>query len=1397
MKKVIYFLLFACVMSTQAQNVIRPKISGPGELWVNSYNGVLFFARCDAATKNSSLPLDVTFYYNSSSNNNEYGYGIGFSLGYEKRYSLDEEGNVTIESGDGRVDFFTRYGNDFEAPPGVFSTLTIGDGKYFLRSKEGDVYEFGDSYHKRVTAITDCNGNRTVLRYNDGLLSEICNEAVGHTAYLKYRDRLLVELTATFIDGSITYSYDSRKRLVKRTDAMGYVTLYEYDNKNRICRVIDAAGQKAVVEYNIEGKVSLLNKGDHYKLFRYESDRTLFIDYSNVVNVELAIVRKYPWNRYSYYRWDEYGRLIETAVAGSEGAQMIIEYDEDNNVTKVTDANGNSTSYTYDDRGNVLSMRDALGRSINMTYTKDYNKPQHYSDKSGATFVFDYDNKGNLLSIVDPLGTMRSFTYDSKGCLLTMVDGNGNVTSNKYNSDGSIAQTMDAAGNVSTISYDSFGNIVEFVDAQNNRTCMEYDKNGNIIKVTDALGSSIKFSYDKVGNVVRLTDPLGRISAYTYNANGKVLSYVQPDGSMYKNEYDNSGRLVSQTDPNNNTVLFEWNSMGLISAVENEEGEVVRLYYDNNGNMLSVYLPNGNVLRYYYDELNRLLGVFDNIGLIEDYIYDECDRIVRISDAERKSTKYSYDALGRLKTERNHSGEVISYEYDNNSNITSVTDENGNETMLKYNSLNQITAVRDALNRVTSYEYDANGNMVKVTDAKGNSTKYLYDAVGRNTVITFANGHSRRYMYDNIGNVVLYKDCAGNEFKFSYNSLGQLVERINPDGSRNNYTYDAIGNLLSAVNKNATVGFTYDKAGRMLSETLNGRTISFSYNVAEGRRKITYPSGMVVENIIDVRNNILSIMQDGIETVSFDYSAVGQLVSKRYLNGTDTRYEYNSTERIATIKDNRGIVDLAMDYDAADNVISCINRLDNNCSEFYGYDAANQLIKFRQGESLVKEYEFDLLGNLQKTLYNGDATHYESNNVNSYTAVRGLFSFVPEYDENGNLTWDGSHRYIYDYDNNLIGYDGNGEVYKYDALGRRIAKNNTVYSYYGTQMIEETTNGNTSSYLCGNYIDDVLQMKSNDNIHYFHTNHLGSTIAISDSEGNVVERVTYDAYGAPSFYDADGVSTDVSSFNNPILYTGREYNAEIGNYHYRARAMHPMLGRFMQKDPLMYINGMNDYSYVANNPMNLVDPSGLYVRCGPLFISFEDARGMAKAAYKDDYRDNVNGWTPARVFNNPSSGFRAVLFENDNKYVLAFSGTDDLVDWGSNILQSLGFPSPQYEETKAVSECVLRDFGPDYLGNVGHSLGGGEASAAAYNTGKPAIVFNPAGLSDRYKTDRDDVDIIAYISGMDLLNSVNKGMGNTYDRVMYNPYNYRRGIKKPHMPGLYSLIIAIYDHVKY
>ena len=89
---------------------------------------------------------------------------------------------------------------------------------------------------------------------------------------------------------------------------------------------------------------------------------------------------------------------------------------------------------------------------------------------------------------------------------------------------------------------------------------------------------------------------------------------------------------------------------------------------------------------------------------------------------------------------------------------------------------------------------------------------------------------------------------------------------------------------------------------------------------------------------------------------------------------------------------------------------------------------------------------------------------------------------------------------------------------------------------------------------------------------HYHQQALGCVTEMTQPTGAVVEWVTYDVYGQPTIRDMNGTVVSQSAVGNPYLYTGREYDPESGLYFYRARHYDPGTGRFLQRDPLGYVD---------------------------------------------------------------------------------------------------------------------------------------------------------------------------------------------------------------------------------
>ena len=117
--------------------------------------------------------------------------------------------------------------------------------------------------------------------------------------------------------------------------------------------------------------------------------------------------------------------------------------------------------------------------------------------------------------------------------------------------------------------------------------------------------------------------------------------------------------------------------------------------------------------------------------------------------------------------------------------------------------------------------------------------------------------------------------------------------------------------------------------------------------------------------------------------------------------------------------------------------------------------------------------------------------------------------------------------------------------------------------------------------------------KNNQKEVLFYQNNIQNSIyALTDESGSVVESYSYDIYGKRSVYDANGVLSDTSIVGNEYGFTGRRYDDETGLYYFRARYYSPDLGRFISRDPLTFVDGMNMYAgYFALR--GVTDPSGL------------------------------------------------------------------------------------------------------------------------------------------------------------------------------------------------------------
>lgn len=1205
-RSLLLMLFVYSAITAAGQNINKPNKTGPMGTQVNTYSGNLFISRNDIYIPARGFNISVTFNYNSFNQEQNTGFGNGWSFGYSIKYINDTANSKTIVWGEGREDNYAALpGGGYRSPRGFFNTLTqYQPGRYLLTELNGTKFYFDNSTHKRITKVEERNGNYISFNYTDTLLNSIVS-AAGQTISFTYNSngRLATVVDAVAAPArTYTYTYESNGNLKQVTDPLGGTIKYSYLVNGPMKTMTDKNNNTIDIIYFNDLSVSEIIGCNKRVSFSYDTatHTTIVTDHLTTGNNQ---VTKYGYKKTGAQTW------LSSISGNCCGFNMSFEFDADGNKIKETDANGNAYTYTYDTRGNMVTLKDPLNQTSTYTYSAAYNRITSVTDPKGNVYSMLYDANGNLTQLIEPGNNIYAATYSSNGDIITSTDPKGNTYTYSFDVYGNPLSVSGPGGYHAVISKDARGNLLSFTDARGNSHTAEFDILNRLKKITDPLNNAIHLSYDAEGNITSVVNKNNETSVLNYDASNRLVKFTSPVGQQVQVSYDGMNNITTAKSALGSTVHFTYNSLNRLIAAKDPHGNTNGYGYDANGNITSVDLPGGQRLTYTYDNINRLTAIGDVNGVIESYTYDRNNNITGYTNGTGTTISASYDSRNRLTKLTDALGFSTQLSYDQSNNVVSITDRNGATVNYTYDSLNRVKTYTDENGFVISVAYDAVGNVIQAKDQNNNITTYAYDSLNRVKTSTYPDGKFVQYGYDKKNNITSRRLTDGTTINFQYDSLNRMVLKTLPDGQVFTYGYDVLNRVVSAATANGTVGITYDALNRVTSETYEGRITRYQYNIAGRTQTTIYPDSTVVTKNYDTRNRLTSIAKNNTTLVAYQYNNANQVTVKSFANGVVSNIQYDFANRLSSISTAGGSIQHTLfTYDNERNKTS-VNRLNNPAlSEQFTYDNGKRLIDYRRGiiggtPAIQNTYSYDAVGNRTNASLNGTVTTYASNNLNQLTGSNNgsqNINFI--YDNNGNLTYDGIFYKTYDAEGRLLkdsSSPANVLTYQYDAFNRRVYKNmNGVpfrYSYSGLSQIEERdgiTNNITGKTIFTGFLTPVWNEKNN-NSYYYHQNELNSVEAISNSSGNLTERYQYDVYGKPVIYDASNNIIAASIAGNRFGFTGQEYDSSTGSYRFHFRNYSPSTGTFNQRDLIGYGDGMGMYQYVGNDPANGIDVLGL------------------------------------------------------------------------------------------------------------------------------------------------------------------------------------------------------------
>lgn len=727
----------------------------------------------------------------------------------------------------------------------------------------------------------------------------------------------------------------------------------------------------------------------------------------------------------------------------------------------------------------------------------------------------------------------RNINYAEFGGLFLHKEEFGQT--NVYDSRGNVLSAKNAASLQDGATYDAFDNILTYFQPGRSaavKTVMEWGESDE----------------EKKKHLLRKsTSPLGTVSEYTYDDYGNQLTTKTSDGTAFMQTttvYDEQGNHVKQ-------------------QIDARGMAVTRQTDDELDTLQSVTDARGQVLHYTYDRNRRVTKASttaDGCEYTNTFAYTK-DKLTQVkhntSDNASEDVAYTlaYDAVGRLESVKVGTQTLVETAYQADGMTESVTYGNRGQVCYTYDDFKRIVGMRydDDTDDRFQYTYGANGEVARVKDcARDVSVLSEYDAANRPRRKTVLEGDKHAYtgelVYDAYDNVKTFKEQVG-ENREKYTTTFTHDEENRP--------------TLMTFGDNQTVTYTYDGLGRVSERSANagGTAVTTAYTYLDG---------------------------------AYGSNSTTPLVRTMTQAGTELTYTYDETGNIAGISDGQQRITHV--YDLLGQLIRVNDPYDTTA----GTAGTTWVFAYDHGGNIQKKTAYAYTtGSVGAAVQCDTFAYTDTNWKDKLTALNGVNI---TYDEIGNPLSDGTWQYKWAQGRQLRGMQKSGEevAFAYNADGLRVQKT-------------ATSTGTTKYIMHGRNL--VHLIRGDENLHFFYDaqnkpamaiyngtayaylyNQQDDVVGMVDSEGQLVVKYQYDAWGRP--ISTGGALAETLGALNPFRYRGYIYDEETGLYYLRSRYYNPKLSRFINADDVEAlgadgdINGYQLFNYCMNDPVNRRDEAG-------------------------------------------------------------------------------------------------------------------------------------------------------------------------------------------------------------